>query len=310
MELGYSQNGERETHYTVITNAVGDVVALYTSDGIRVGTYSYDPYGGITEISHNDNYKDTDGILEKNPFRYRSYYYDTETGWYYLNSRYYDPQVKRFVNADGAFGVILTANCINLMQYNLFLYCNDFPIGNLDSNGNIDLTSIKVIKNVFCGIFLGEKLKERSETNGLARTATAVGVSVNFGCGPAMALSGQIVFDDYGNYAIQTTEGGGTGIPSIGAAAVIAYYPNISDLNDLTDEGASVGGSVSRGLGIGYDRLWAGESNRTYIGDDLFVGIGVGPLVEGHAYLENTKELFRCNIYEVINVYNDFWRGD
>ncbi len=78
----------------------------------------------------------------------------------------------------------------------------------------------------------------------------------------------------------------------------------------MTDEGASVGGSVSRGLGIGYDRLWAGESNRTHIGDDLFVGIGVGPLVEGHAYLENIKELFRCNIYEVINVYNDIWRGD
>ncbi len=133
LELGYSQNGEKETHYTVITNAVGDVVALYTSDGIRVGTYSYDPYGGITKISHNDNFKDTNGILEKNPFRYRSYYFDYETGWYYLNSRYYDPHVKRFINGDST--QLLTNTPENLMQYNLFMYCNGDPVNILDDSG-------------------------------------------------------------------------------------------------------------------------------------------------------------------------------
>lgn len=100
LEIGYSKNGEKEHLYTVITNAMGDVVALYTPYGTLVGTYSYDPYGRIIQIKHNDNYKDVDGILKKNPFRYRSYYFDYETGWYCLNSRYYDPQVKRFINGD------------------------------------------------------------------------------------------------------------------------------------------------------------------------------------------------------------------
>ena len=54
-----------------------------------------------------------------NPFRYRGYYYDTESGWYYLNSRYYDPQAGRFINADG----IVAANG-GIMGYNMFAYCN------------------------------------------------------------------------------------------------------------------------------------------------------------------------------------------
>ena len=141
LELGYSQNGEKETHYTVITNAVGDVVALYTSDGIPVGTYSYDPYGGITEISRNDNYKDKDGILEKNPFRYRSYYFDTETGWYYLNSRYYDPQVKRFINGDDP-SYLGVGDEIN--SYNLYVYCDGDPVNGNDPAGCFDVSGFAI----------------------------------------------------------------------------------------------------------------------------------------------------------------------
>ncbi len=108
-------------------------MAIYTPHGTLVGTYSYDPYGRITQIKHNDNYKDVDGILEKNPFRYRSYYYDTETGWYYLNSRYYDPEVKRFINGDST--QLLTNTPENLMQYNMFMYCNGDPVNVIDDNG-------------------------------------------------------------------------------------------------------------------------------------------------------------------------------
>ena len=104
-----------ETHFSVIRNAMGDVAALYSADGTLVGTYEYDPYGRLMSETSNPSYTDIDDILHKNPFRYRGYYYDQETKWYYLQSRYYDPQVKRFINADSAD--LLTSDCTNLIYY-------------------------------------------------------------------------------------------------------------------------------------------------------------------------------------------------
>ena len=167
LELGYSRNGEKEHLYTVITNAMGDVVALYTPNGTLVGTYSYDPYGRITQITHNDNYKDVDGILEKNPFRYRSYYYDIETGWYYLNSRYYDPEIKRFINGDST--QLLTNTPENLMQYNLFMYCNGDPVDNIDPLGMYSLFKVHPIY--------------------------FIGISTSIGAGVGTVFGEQIIFD-------------------------------------------------------------------------------------------------------------------
>jgi len=71
----------------------------------------------------------------KNPFRYRSYYYDFETNLYYLNSRYYDPETGRFVNADD-IGVLTQAKDI-LNGLNLYSYCNNNPVNFTDENGKI-----------------------------------------------------------------------------------------------------------------------------------------------------------------------------
>ena len=91
--------------------------------------YYYDAYGRII------NKVDTSGInlSEINPFRYRSYYQDDETGWYYLNSRYYDIDTLRFVTMDdvdylGASGSVLS--------YNLYSYCENNHINNVDPAGN------------------------------------------------------------------------------------------------------------------------------------------------------------------------------
>ena len=138
LEIGYTKDSSRpdalENHYTILRNAMGDVAGLLTPDGTLVGTYEYDPYGRLISITYNNSYTDTDGILETNPFRYRGYYYDNETGWYYLQSRYYDPEVKRFINADTPD--LLTNECANLMQYNLFMYCNGDPVNYSDSSGH------------------------------------------------------------------------------------------------------------------------------------------------------------------------------
>ena len=136
---------------------MGDVVAIYTADGTLVGTYEYDPFGRLMSETSNPSYTDTDDILHKNPFRYRGYYYDQETKWYYLQSRYYDPQVKRFINADSTD--LLTTDNVNLMQYNLFMYCNGDPISEIDPNGHNsipfsltygDAVTIEVILGISC----------------------------------------------------------------------------------------------------------------------------------------------------------------
>lgn len=131
---------------------MGDVAALYTADGTLVGTYEYDPYGLPFEPVANKDYVDNDDILKKNPFRYRGYYYDQETGWYYLQSRYYDPEVKRFVSIDDPSYLRMGYGINN---YNLFSYCDNDPISKRDDSGRFPLANIP-----FLGDYIETKYTE------------------------------------------------------------------------------------------------------------------------------------------------------
>lgn len=117
--------------YLFTKNLQGDIIDIYTENGTIVASYTYDAWGNHTVTNHT---ADNIGIL--NPFRYRGYYFDSETGYYYLNSRYYDPQVKRFISAD-AIGY-LGANG-DLISYNLYAYCSNNPVMHIDPSG----TSLK-----------------------------------------------------------------------------------------------------------------------------------------------------------------------
>ena len=98
--VGFNYNG---TPYFYIKNAQGDIIAIADISGNLVAKYTYDSWGKLISIKDsNDVDKTTDEnfIGYVNPIRYRGYYYDSETGLYYLNARYYDPEVGRFINAD------------------------------------------------------------------------------------------------------------------------------------------------------------------------------------------------------------------
>jgi RHS repeat-associated protein len=97
--------------------------------GSFVVNYTYDTWGKL--LSTTGSKATTLGV--QNPFRYRGYYYDTETGLYYLQSRYYDPETGRFLNADD-FTLLLEA-ADNPLQANLYTYCENNPIINSDSTG-------------------------------------------------------------------------------------------------------------------------------------------------------------------------------
>jgi len=114
------------TEYYYIKNAQGDIIGLFDSTGTQVVSYTYDSWGKI--ISIDGSKKDDVGV--KNPYRYRSYRYDSETQLYYLQSRYYNPEWGRFINADGIIG-----RTGGLLEHNLFAYCLNNVVNGRDSHG-------------------------------------------------------------------------------------------------------------------------------------------------------------------------------
>ena len=106
-----------------------DVIGIIDISGDAVVKYYYNAYGNIISTY------DISGInlSNINPFRYRSYYYDNETGWYYLNSRYYDPLVKRFITSDD---INYLGSSGSAISYNLYSYCENNPINMIDYGGN------------------------------------------------------------------------------------------------------------------------------------------------------------------------------
>ena len=118
-------DGTTTTTYYYITNLQGDVIYLVDANGVQVAAYDYDPYGRIITA--------TGAMAGINPLRYRGYYYDTETGFYYLQSRYYDPEICRFINADS-----YASTGQGYMGYNMFVYCRNMPINRKDTFGMLD----------------------------------------------------------------------------------------------------------------------------------------------------------------------------
>ena len=115
-------NGTMLFYY--LYNLQGDVIAIVrAATGQIVAKYSYDAWGNCT-VTNATGY----AVGDKNPFRYRGYYYDTETGLYYLNSRYYSPEFGRFISADGQLNS-------SILGYNLFAYCENNPICFKDPTG-------------------------------------------------------------------------------------------------------------------------------------------------------------------------------
>ena len=113
-------------------NAFDDIIGIYDSNYKEVCTYNYDAYGNILSIKDNNgkDITDTSNVALINLFRYRSYYYDTETNLYYLNSRYYSPRMGRFISCDN---IISTTE--KMKDYNLYAYCSNNPVNQADNFG-------------------------------------------------------------------------------------------------------------------------------------------------------------------------------
>jgi len=142
----YDQNGNvlgfrrGSTEYTYVKNLQGDILAVVNSSGSVVASYTYDAWGNILTSSGT--------LADRNPLRYRGYVYDSETGLYYLNSRYYDPEIGRFISSDAC-----TQTVPGSIGANMFAYCSSNPVVNADPTG-------AAVETVFDLLSLGFSIAE------------------------------------------------------------------------------------------------------------------------------------------------------
>ena len=163
--------GQKQGTYYYLYNMQSDVIGMVAEDMSPVVTYEYDAWGKLLSVSGEK--KDTVGKL--NPFRYRGYVYEEENGLYYVTSRYYDPEVGRFLNADG---YVSTGQ--GLFGNNMFGYCGNNPVNRFDPTGHF-----------WSGVW-----------NFIKTAVTEVGKAIGAispvyaGCGGAAAIDGPLLIAD------------------------------------------------------------------------------------------------------------------
>ena len=127
--IGFTRTANgTDTEYFYVKNLQGDILKVINATGTEAAAYTYDAWGKLLTSAGD--------MADVNPLRYRGYFYDTETGLYYLQSRYYDPEVGRWINIDN---VEYLGTEDELISYNLFTYCLNNPVNRTDENGNLSL---------------------------------------------------------------------------------------------------------------------------------------------------------------------------
>ena len=171
--IGFTRTANgADTEYFYVKNLQGDILKVITATGTEAATYTYDAWGKLLTS--------TGDMAEVNPLRYRGYFYDAETGLYYLQSRYYDPEVSRFINPD----VFATSDIDGVLAANMFAYCENNPIRNSDSSGalfGLDAASVIIgaatgaITSLIGGIAAGDTGLELLGDVGIGALSGAVG---------------------------------------------------------------------------------------------------------------------------------------
>ena len=141
----YTANGTSSTYY-FDRNIKGDIIGIYDTSGTKIVNYSYDAWGNCT-ISSSSNLT----IAKANPIRYRGYYFDAESGFYFLNARYYNPAWRRFISPDDT--AYLDPDTPNGL--NLYAYCNNDPVNYADPTGHFAVTAGFLIGSILIGAALG-----------------------------------------------------------------------------------------------------------------------------------------------------------
>ena len=141
--MDYTAYGATNSYY-FRRNLLGDVTDIYNAAGTRVAGYYYDAYGNCTVASDTTNYS----VAHANSIRYRGYYYDEDMKLYYLNSRYYCPEWRRFISPDSID--YLDPESVNGL--NLYAYCNNDPVNYVDPSGHFGFWAAALIGVAMLGV--------------------------------------------------------------------------------------------------------------------------------------------------------------
>lgn len=216
-------NGSVDNIYYAVCNSRGDVEAFYNGDGVLRARYIYDSWGNVIKIvdASGKEITDKNNVAFINPIRYRGYYYDTETGFYYLKSRYYDPEVGRFINEDR-----LIDDGAGVQGTNLFIYCANNPVNNFDSTGQFVLTISACI--AIGSIAIGALAFCHTAITSYNYTGSVdwLGATVNgLSWGLTAYTMGMSVYGVYCDYSYSTGKAPVTSV-NFGKAPALAYPPN------------------------------------------------------------------------------------
>lgn len=260
--LKYSTNGTSFQTYYYVLNLQGDVVKLiHYIPGFEyesVATYEYDAWGNIVSSSGR--------LAEINPLRYRGYYYDNETGFYYLQSRYYDPANRRFINAD----TYSSTDPGDAIGCNMFAYCGNNPVMRNDYSGDawwhwvvatVAVVGLAVASVVTCGGAAAAAMTATALISGTCTTVPAAATIITGAAlGAGVAYAGSVVsaassvksteeFAEYGKSALISTVAGAVvgavaGAINAATSCFVAGTPVMTEDGDKPIEDVTVGDYV------------------------------------------------------------------
>ena len=248
-----------ENRYYYQRNILGDITHIYSEDGVLVAKYVYDGYGRH-KVLNSLNEEDTNlySIGNLNPFRYRGYYYDRVLGLYNLVSRYYDPQVCRFISPDTIS--ILDKTKLDINGLNLYMYCNDNPIMFVDPSGHSALSAFVV--------------------------ALLIGTVIGSGIGAGVAGITAYAEGERGWDLVFDIIGGGIFGAAVGATAVLGGAAGLASIG-VTISGFTLTASVALGYSVlatsvggvvkyGFDYIFSPNADQFSVQQLIFSGINGG----------------------------------
>ena len=236
--FNYSVDGGIASTYYYILNLQGDVVQIIDANGVMQAEYIYSPWGEVISAEGD--------LAEINPLRYRGYYYDSETGFYYLQSRYYDPENHRFINAD----IYASTDSGDAIACNMFAYCGNNPVMLGDKDGEFADWFVRVVVGAAVGVVTGaiSALVTGGSAKDVIYSAAIGGITGAIVGGTGSLEAGKIV----GRAVASAINGGYT------------YY-------SARKAGASVGGAALA-AGASAAISYGTASLSALAGDDLLVG--------------------------------------
>ena len=254
--MGFVYSGNK---YIYCKNLQGDVIEILDSSGNSVVQYVYDAWGNCT-VSTTSNQT----LAQINPFRYRSYFYDVETGLYFLKTRYYDPTIGRFINIDS----INYVDTESINGLNLYAYCGNNPVMYVDPTGHAFLVFLAAAVIGFAVSFATSVFVQAHVNDG----------NVNWGMA---AIDG----------AFGAVSGALSMVPGLGALATGLINAGLTAANGLITTGIendwqyTVGDFISIGISSGLSGIFSGLSRMKFLKDG-----GKKVLTDTHKFVGTVSE--------------------